>query len=203
VTDPLTPQQAVALDALAKALDPSFYLAGGVAVAVYLGHRVSHDLDVFSPSTDPAGLADTIAQTVAGARVTARSPGTLHLEIGGVPASALRYAYPALRAAERVPGLPLPVASREDLIAMKLSAVAGRGAARDFWDLHALMHAEGMTMAQALDAFRLKYAREDVGHVVRSLVYFGDAEAEPMPPGMTPALWAAIRASFEASVRAM
>jgi len=102
---------------------------------------------------------------------------------------------------ERVPGLPLPVASREDLIAMKLSAIAGRGAARDFWDLHALLKAQGMTLPQALDAFRRKYAHEDVGHVVRSLVYFGDAEAEPMPPGMTAAMWEATKADFEAWVR--
>ena len=92
MTEPLTAEQARALGALAAALDASFYLAGGVAVAVYLRHRASHDLDVFSPSTDPAGLADSIVQTVAGAHVTARSPGTLHVKIASVPASALRYA---------------------------------------------------------------------------------------------------------------
>jgi hypothetical protein len=201
VTEAMTADQARALDALAKALDSTFYLAGGVAVAVHLHHRASHDLDVFSPTTDPASLADAIAQTVANAQVTARSPGTLHLEIGGVPASALRYAYPALRPPETMTGLPLPVASRDDLVAMKLSAIGGRGATRDFWDLHALMRAQGMTLTQALDVFCRKFEHEDVGHVVRSLVYFGDAEAEPMPPGMTPAMWSGIKDDFEAWVR--
>jgi hypothetical protein len=198
--EPLTGPQARALEALATALDPSFYLAGGVAVAVHLRHRSSVDLDVFSPTTDPASLAEDIARTVSSVLVTSRSPGTLHLEIGGVPASALRYAYPTLHGPVAM-GLPLRVASPEDLVAMKLSAIAGRGLYRDFWDLHALMEAQGIALPDALDTFKRKYAHEDLGHVVRSLVYFGDADTEPMPAGMTSALWARIRADFEAWVR--
>jgi predicted nucleotidyltransferase component of viral defense system len=98
-------------------------------------------------------------------------------------------------------GLPLRVASREDLIAMKLSAIAGRGLHRDFWDLHALMEGQAMALPQALQVFQRKYAQEDLGHVVRSLVYFSDADAEPMPAGMTAEMWARIRADFEAWVR--
>src|SRR5437899_2779036 len=45
----LETEQDRALGALKKALpDAGFYLAGGTAVAWYLGHRVSHDLDLFS-----------------------------------------------------------------------------------------------------------------------------------------------------------
>jgi nucleotidyltransferase AbiEii toxin of type IV toxin-antitoxin system len=201
MTDPLTLDQAHALETLAQALDPSFYLAGGVAVGVHLHHRSSRDLDLFSPTADPAAYADTIAQTIPDARVVSRSPGTLHLEVGGVPASALRYAYPSLREPERVAGVPIAVASRDDLLAMKLSAVAGRGAARDFWDLHDLLLADSRSLDYALDAFRRKYAREDIGHVVRSLVYFADAEGQPLPRGMTPDLWATIRSDFETWVQ--
>ena len=201
MTEPLTPGQARALDVLAPTLDATFYLAGGVAVALYLRHRSSHDIDLFSPTTDPTAYADTIAQTLADACIVSRSTGTLHVEIGGVPVSAIRYGFPLLRAPARIDGSPIAVASTEDLMAMKLSAIAGRGAARDFWDLHALLRAEGRGLEYGLDAFRRKYAREDIGHVARSLVYFADAEAQPLPRGMTQESWATIRADFEAWVR--
>jgi hypothetical protein len=199
----MTAAQEKALGDVARVVDASFYLAGGVAVAVHLGHRISRDLDLFSQTTDPTTLADVFVQQCPESEIVDRSPGTLHLQVAGVPVSAIRYAYPDLASSERIPGVPVPVASVLDLIAMKLSAIAGRGAARDFWDLHAMLAAEGKALAVALDAFRKKYVREDVGHVVRSLAYFADAEAEPMPPGLTPEIWRRIRADFEAWVRAV
>lgn len=72
-----------------------------------------------------------------------RAEGTLHLEVSGIPASILRYPYPLLHPPEHLPGIPIPVASFDDLICMKLSAIAGRGARRDFWDLHAMLTARG------------------------------------------------------------
>jgi hypothetical protein len=101
---------------------------------------------------------------------------------------------------ERLPGVPIPVASFDDLICMKLSAIAGRGARRDFWDLHAILTARGQSLRDAIAAYRQKYAAEDVGHVMRSLVYFADAESEPMPIGLTAGHWENIKADFRAWV---
>src|SRR5262245_14451376 len=84
----------------------------------------------------------------------------------------------------------LAMLALEDLVGLKLSAIAGRGARRDFWDLKALLELSGLSLQGALDAYRSKYAREDIGHVVRSLAYFADAEGEPMPLGMTEEVWA-------------
>ncbi|MBI2896151.1 MAG: nucleotidyl transferase AbiEii/AbiGii toxin family protein [Deltaproteobacteria bacterium] len=201
VTAGITPEQRSALQWLASFTDPSTYLAGGVAVAIRLGHRLSRDLDLFTPSGDPATLADSIVQSGAPAQIISRGPGTLHLEVEGIPASILRYAYPLLSEPEQVADLPVPVASIDDLICMKLSAIGGRGARKDFWDLHALVSATGRGLGPALAAFQRKYASEDVGHVVRSLVYFADAEAEPMTAGLTELHWSRIRSDLEAWVR--
>lgn len=198
----MTAAQARALVALAPLLGGSYYLAGGVAVASYLHHRTSKDLDLFTRDGDPEALAARIPG-IPGARITSRSSGTLHAEVDGVPVSLLRYDYPSLREPERRDDIPVRVASRDDLVCMKLSAIAGRGARRDFWDLYALLVAEGTSLADALVAFRVKYASEDVGHVVRALAYFDDAEAEPMPGDMTAEQWTAIRAWFEERVPAL
>jgi hypothetical protein len=44
-------------------------------------------------------------------------------------------------------------------------------------------------LSQYLDLFRTKYASRDVGHVVRSLTYFDDAEEEPDPRLLVPLPW--------------
>jgi hypothetical protein len=197
----LLPAQRAALEKLAQLVEPSTYLAGGVAVALRLHHRQSRDLDLFTIASDPSALAASVVDS--DIRILARSQGTLQLEVGGVPASILRYNYPLLGPPELVPGIAVPVASLDDLECMKLAAIAGRGAARDFWDLHALLTARRRNLRQALDAYTRKYAAEDIGHVVRSLVYFTDAEAEPMPTGLTEEHWKQIRADLVAWVRAL
>ncbi|WP_437762069.1 nucleotidyl transferase AbiEii/AbiGii toxin family protein [Sorangium sp. So ce281] len=200
MTEVLSSAQRTALEVLARAVEPSTYLAGGVAVALRLQHRQSRDLDLFTAESDPAALVSALVDPTI--RVLTRAEGTLYLEVGGVPASILRYCYPLLGPPECLSGIPLPVASLDDLECMKLSAIAGRGARRDFWDLHALLTSRGRSVGQALDAYARKYATEDVGHVVRSLAYFADAEAEPMPAGMTEERWTQIRSDLVAWVRA-
>jgi hypothetical protein len=199
----ITDAQRRALDVLAPVLDASTYLAGGVAVALRLAHRSSRDLDLFVPRGDPAVLADALGERASELRITGRSAGTLHVEVLGVPASVLRYAYPDLEAHEKREDLPVPLASVSDLVCMKLSAIAGRGAAKDFWDLHAMLQARGMRLAEALALFRRKYVAEDIGHVVRSLAYFADAESAPMPAGLTPEGWIEIRSDMERWVKAL
>jgi len=192
---PSEAQRAV-LDLLASVLPDDAYLAGGVAVAARYGHRISLDLDVFTVESDPAELAEAL-HGEASARVTTRAADTLYLEVDGVPVSILRHRYPLISPSERVAELAVPLASEADLTAMKLHAIASRGAARDFWDLHTLLERRGSSLAEAIAEHSERYAGEDPGHVLRSLVYFGDADASPLPRGLDPKVWAEIRGDFE------
>lgn len=197
-SDAITDAQRAVLAKLAAVLDDGFYLAGGVAVAAHLAHRTSRDLDLFA-TRDPNELQSRLVD-LAGLEIESRAPGTLHLRVDEVPVSLIEYRYPLLAPPSSVANLPVPVASIDDLACMKLSAIAGRGAARDFWDLHTILVHTGRPLSELLDAFRRKYPVEDVGHVLRSLVYFGEAGA-PLPRGLSPSQWARIRRDFETWVR--
>lgn len=202
ITDP----QRVALEWLAPNLEPGTYLAGGVAVATLVGHRTSIDLDLFvSHDFDPERLQEALTAALPELRVTGRARGTLHFELGGIPTSILSYRYRLLAATEKRPGLLVPAASREDLACMKVSAIAGRGAAKDFWDLGVLLEhgAARGDLATLLEQYVRKFPVEDIGHAVRALAYFGDADAAPLPAGLSPAQWAAIKRSFAERVRAL
>jgi hypothetical protein len=87
------------------------------------------------------------------------------------------------------------MASLEDLVAMKLSAIGGRGAAKDFWDLDVMLEAGvcGGTLTGAFEMFCRKYPAIDPSHVVRALTYFEDANSAPLPIGLDDRTWLEIQ----------
>jgi hypothetical protein len=179
------------------------YLAGGVGVAHYFGHRLSLDLDLFSlrADFDLERCRDEIIREVQGASTLALSDATLRIEIDGALVDIVKYPYALLESPVAGPE-QVPVASMLDLAAMKLAAVAQRGIRRDFWDLHEMLKAE-VSFEQMFDAYSRRYgaAKSDLYHVIRSLSFFEDAERDSvMPRGLTAAHWLTIRSFFEQAV---
>lgn len=178
------------------------YLAGGTAVAIHLGHRESIDLDFFTerPIGDPLLLAAAIRNTGISLEVTSVAKGTLHGTVDGVRVSFLEYPYPSLKPTEEWSEFGCRVASLEDLACMKLSALSSRGARKDFFDLHALGRTT-FSLREMLDLYRSKFQTRDVGHVVFSLTYFDDAEAEELPRMRWPVTWDEVKRAIASWVQ--
>jgi hypothetical protein len=87
----LSSTQQSALRTLATVVDATTYLAGGVAVGLHLRHRRSNDLDLFAPEVDAETLVSAASASQLG--VLSRAEGTVYLDVGGVPASVLRYSF--------------------------------------------------------------------------------------------------------------
>ena len=184
-------------EALAPVLAPAgFYLAGGTALALYEAHRISVDLDFFAPSIgEPEALAQRIGAHGLTLEVTSVAVETLYLRLNQVQVSCIGLRWPPLEpAVEPAPGL-IPLASRDDLAAMKLAAVASRGSRKDFVDLWVLI-TRGMTLDECLRRYRAKYQAHDTGHLVRSLVFFDDADREPELRLLAPIVWERVKADF-------
>jgi len=83
---------------------------------------------------------------------------------------------------------------------MKLSALASRGTRRDFVDLYVIVQKHGL--APLLEQFERKFARINYNkvHILKSLVFFADAEKEPMPDMLLPVSWEALRSYFQQEV---
>ncbi len=181
-----------------------FYLAGGTAVALHLGHRRSVDLDWFTPSA----LADPLQQTgrmrKEGIALTdvETQRGTLHARVDGVRVSLIEYLYPLLKEAEPLGATGSRVAALDDLGAMKLAAVAQRGTRRDFVDVHFLA-TRFRPLGDLLGLYRSKYGVTDVTHVLYGLSYFDDAESEQMPDMLAPADWTAIKTAIRGWIKAL
>jgi len=173
----------------------SFYLAGGTALALRLGHCLSEDLDFFtSESYDEERLLSDLADTD---RLSLVSKGreTLHLHIMDIKVSFLGYHYPVLFPFGSFMGIQ--VADPKDIACMKISAIAGRRSRRDFVDLYVTAKQYGL--AHLLDLFKNKYAQVSFNlvHALKSPTYFEDAEKEPMPNMLVPITWNEITGFFK------
>jgi Nucleotidyl transferase AbiEii toxin, Type IV TA system len=199
----LPPVQREALAALgAPATRAGFHLAGGTAVAIHLGHRQSIDLDWFTPSAldEPLALADRLRSEAPDLQTMSVAPGTLHAQIQGVRCSFLSYRYPLLRPLVPWPTFSSELASLEDLAGMKLSAVAQRGARKDFLDIHAIGR-HGLRLGKMIELYQEKYGIHDVGHVLAGLSYTDDAEREPMPVILVPIDWNEVKTAIRSWVK--
>ena len=176
----------------------SFYLAGGTALALYLGHRRSHDLDFFRPSEFlPQDLLSAL-RGIGELQVLQETADTLTVTLRGIPTSFFHYDYPLLRPLRDSPW-GLMVADPDDIAAMKLAALAGRGSRKDFVDLYFYAREVG-SLGQALDRFREKYRglKVDPYHLLRSLTFFDDAESEAMLDLVIATTWDEIKDFFRA-----
>ncbi|MFH1726167.1 MAG: nucleotidyl transferase AbiEii/AbiGii toxin family protein [Elusimicrobiota bacterium] len=184
---------------LAPVVSSEFYLAGGTALALRLGHRISLDLELFSPD-DPleearrASLLKALAGT-GSLDIREAQDGTCHFRLGGTPVSLFHYPYPLLSPARDWRGLP--VASVEDIAAMKLSAIVGRGSRKDFLDLYCVCRRIGLDAVLRVAEGKFPDRPEFLLQAARALVYFEDAEKEPMPRLLEKLSWQAVKSYFE------
>lgn len=179
-----------------------FYLAGGTALAIHLGHRQSVDLDWFTGEhlDDPLRLAQRMRDAGIDFVTTQTAHSTLHGSLLGVRMSLFEYRYPLLRDLVVWEETGTALASLDDLACMKLSAIAQRGSRRDFYDVYALCRSH-RPLVELLNLYRQKYAIDDIGPLLYGLVYFADAEAEPDPVLVQAVRWTGLKRAMRAWVR--
>ena len=170
-----------------------FYMAGGTAAALQLGHRKSEDFDFFSPGEhDFEKKAMALAGSV-NFLVSNSGQGALHGLADNIRLSFLVYRYPLLFPTVLFRGIAL--ADIREIALMKLVAVANRGSRKDFVDLYFICRQVGGLRDLLLDLFPRKFQGRlySVYHIVRSLQYFDDAEKEPPLDMLQSLSWAELK----------
>ncbi len=151
-----------------------FYLVGGTALALQLGHRSSQDIDLFSiRKFDSASLADNLISKYDLCDVVCEE-NTLRGYIKGVKIELFMHPYPMIE--DLITSGNLRMAGLKDIAAFKLNALANRGSKKDFWDIAYLL--EVFNFEQMLGFFQTKYPAINTWHLIKSLSYFEDADTE-------------------------
>ena len=162
------------------------YLAGGTAVYFYLRHRFSVDLDFFTPRPFNAEvqlfkirelIKDTDVELLEKDTLIANlSPSRLRFSLFYLPYDLLL----PLNPYKLKPGLVCPLASCDDIEAMKAVALVQRGSAKDFIDLYRLLQHTGHSFLDLALRVHKKYLVDEKYdyHLKTAMVYFDDAERE-------------------------
>ena len=153
-----------------------FSLVGGTALALYMGHRKSIDLDLFSQQAfDVYELEKHLNETYDFQirNPKQKSDATLIGYINDIKVDCILYNYPHVKPVYVYEGLRL--ISMPDIAAMKLTAIAQSGTRlKDFVDIAFL--SSKMSLKEMLDVFEVKYPKTNIISAVKGLSYFDDID---------------------------
>ncbi len=155
-------------------------LAGGTALALNIGHRVSDNLDFYTDTYfSVESLISDIRKTGRPFNLISGEDGYLFAEVDGIKFSLLEYDYPFIQ--ETISFEGVQIADVMDIITMKLMAVSRSGTKSDFIDLYfVLKYASFINVAEHMIK---RFGSERVGaiDIGQSLINFSGADFNPEP----------------------
>ena len=160
---------------------PKFYLAGGTALALQIGHRISIDFDLFWPVDLPANLLTQIKKIFPKSKiqVTINQSEQLTLTLDNIQVTFLKYPYPLVLKLVQFKGVKfLPVA---EIAVCKAFALGRRATFKDYIDLYFILKQGQVTLAQIISLGEKKYQEEFNGRLfLEQLIYLQDVEEAPI-----------------------
>ncbi len=193
---PKSTQEALDLLAEQNFIKTDWYLAGGTALTLQFDHRVSVDLDFFTPNADfnPEFIITTL--TPFGWVTTLREKGTLYGELKGAKISFIAYPYFTPKK-PFIPHKNVQVLDASDIAVMKIIAISQRGKKRDFFDLYFYVNTKEplLDVLKRVDS-QFPNLAHNYHHILKSLTYFEEAEEDPQPQIFFNASWENIKQYF-------
>lgn len=153
----------------------NFNLVGETSLALYLGHRISVDLDLFTPESFDAGKLEIFLRDKYGFRTDFMEKNTLKGTIDGVKIDCITHSYGYLEKPYTESDIRLY--SMEDIVAMKLSAIADNGSRlKDFIDIAFL--STRFPFNSMLRLYERKFPGSNLIRPFKAITYFDDIDFE-------------------------
>ena len=179
----------------------NWYLAGGTALALFTGNRKSVDLDFFSPSAHVhfKGFLKKL-EVLPEWETTINKEDTIYGELFGAKVSFSAYPFFVPKCTPINHGT-VKVLQPRDIAVMKLIAISQRGRKRDFFDLYWCAH-HLESIDQLIQRLKIQYptVAHDYHHILKSMMYFEDAESDPDPKIYFDTTWRKVKAFFEREI---
>ena len=152
-------------------------LVGGTSLALQIGHRKSIDIDLFGILNVEVVILIDELKTLGEVVLLKNSKNIHSLLINNIKVDIVNYNYKWLTNKMTIDNIYF--ATIEDIAAMKLNAIMGRGSKKDFIDLYFIL--KNYTLSTLIDLYSQKYHDGSIFLVVKSLAYFDDADEQEMP----------------------
>ena len=156
-----------------------FYLVGGTALALQLGHRNSIDIDLFTKNDfTPESLLKFI-QSAFSIQPSFATKNTLLSIINSIKVDFICHAYPLVLPPITEEGITF--LSLQDIAAMKLNAISNSGKRlKDFIDVYFLL--EHFSLHEMIEFYAIKYPRFNPLIALKAINYFEDIDPAIDPP---------------------
>jgi len=151
----------------------NYFLVGGTALSLQLGHRISDDIDLFTRyDINKDEILDFLNQNYNGKyQIINIQNIILQVIINEIKVDLVKYDYELIEDVKAENGIKF--LGKKDIAAMKLMAIANRGdQAKDFIDIYYLL--KEMPLMDMFEYFKKKYKQNDINPIKRSLIYFDD-----------------------------
>jgi hypothetical protein len=184
-------------------LGSHFYLAGGTALSLQLGHRLSVDLDFFSPTEDIPSIRAQLEKSFEPFPKTLvdSSWGNLVYLVNDVRTGFYGYGFPLVAPLIETEGVRL--ASMDDIALMKLDALLSRAARKDFYDLYFICRIIPLQKLFEEAPQKFSSVRDFESQATKRLIYFENAENESDPPLLENISWQAVKEFFIQQAKAI
>jgi len=176
-----------------------FHLCGGTSLALLFGHRVSVDIDLFSPvQLNKDIIARELSNAFPGYKEVFTPVRSFYFcYLDNIKTDFVYSEAPVISPFLQLEDLRMW--SLPDIVAMKLNAIYGRGSKKDFWDIDELLN--HYTLKEMSEFFFSKYPKAFEEGMMMSLVYFEDADKEVDPIKLKQRNWPDIKRRVEKEVR--
>jgi len=177
-----------------------FHLVGGTALSLMYGHRISEDLDLFCvPKFDNSQIIEAL-QKLFSEQVSIRTASHFGIfcYIGDTKVDIVRFHHALIRPTLLVDGIRMY--APEEIIAMKVQAILGRGKKKDFWDVAELL--KHFTIQDFVSLHKEKYSTQNLYITVpQAITYFDDADESEDPISLKGQTWDNVKAFIQQKVR--
>jgi predicted nucleotidyltransferase component of viral defense system len=184
-------------DIMKKDYFNDFYLVGGTALSLQIGHRTSTDIDLFCHQKfDKESLCNRVEFDYKDFQYKINFFGIFGY-INEVKTDIVFHPYPNLYPLLEIDGIRM--VHKKEIASMKISAITKRAKKRDFVDLFLLL--KEYSLVEILDDYIKKFGKEGEAYVLRSLMYFDEADDDVVPKCFFEMDWQKIKDTITAEVR--
>ncbi len=176
----------------------NYYMAGGTALSLQLNLRESFDFDFCVLDMFNSDVLISELKSIGNIEVKQNQKGTVDVLLDGVQVSFFFYPNNLLDDTVNNNEIPdLKMASILDIAAMKVAAIGGRGAKKDFFDLYNIMKKCNIDTEKLASAVIKKFGTNvNYVNMIMGLSYFEDAESEELPRTFVEYDWNTIKQFF-------
>ena len=177
-----------------------FSLVGGTALSLRYGHRHSEDLDFFSNERFDRQLIIEELIKIYSNQFIHQETGfkkSLFCSIKDVKVDVVYYPHPLIR--PLINEDDIIFYSDEDIAAMKIQAILGRGKKKDFWDLALLLEKHGL--GNIIDWHTEKFPNQMLLiSIPQTITYFDDADLSQDPICLLGLSWEDVKNKIRSAV---